>query len=73
MDGIRTFLLWLVRAGGKPESLLFKNQREAAEFVRRHYAPPNKELRSVYSEYKKIKQNGVSLATSDSQDHRKAL
>jgi hypothetical protein len=65
MDGLRTWLMWLVRAAGKPESLLFKNQREAAEFVRKVYnknPEPNTELRSVYTEYQRIKRNGVDLS-----------
>lgn len=65
MDFIRTFLHWMVRSADKPEQLLFKNQKEALEFVRRTYnqnGAPTKELKSLYRDYKNIKVNGVRSA-----------
>jgi hypothetical protein len=51
----------MVRANDKPEKLLFKNQREAAEFVRRVYngsGGPNDKLREMYREYDRLKSGG---------------
>ena len=51
MNLFQTFRLWLGLSSDKSEKLAFKNQREAAEFVRRLYnenGAPNAKLKEVY-------------------------
>lgn len=51
MHSLHTFWLWITRSSDKAEKLEFKNQREAAEFVRRVYnesGTPNAKLRQLY-------------------------
>lgn len=58
MERIVTFLTWLVRGAGKDEKLLFKNQREASDFVRRVYnesGGPNDKLREMYRNYNVVR------------------
>jgi hypothetical protein len=52
------FLQWLKKSGGKPNTPVFKNQREAAEFVRRTYNQsrgPNPKLLKMYKNYNEIR------------------
>ncbi|GEO13541.1 hypothetical protein MAE02_12370 [Microvirga aerophila] len=51
MHMLQTFIAWLWRSSDKTEKLAFKNQREAAEFVRRLYnenGAPNAKLKELY-------------------------
>ncbi|MBM0202963.1 hypothetical protein JNW90_07525 [Micromonospora sp. STR1s_5] len=51
MHMLQTFIDWLTRSSDKAEKLSFKNQREAAEFVRRLYnesGGPNPKLKELY-------------------------
>lgn len=51
MHMLHTFLQWIGRSSDKTEKLAFKNQREAAAFVRRVYnenGAPNAELKKLY-------------------------
>ncbi len=62
MNGLMTFWNWLTRGGGKPDKAPFKNDKEAAEFVRRVYNAnpgPNQKLRRLHQEYSEIN-NGRS-------------
>jgi hypothetical protein len=71
MNAIREFLLWLVNGAGKPDELLFKNDRDATEFVRRVYnqnKQPTEALKALYSHYKLVQQNGIILKPAPKQD-----
>jgi len=60
MHILQVFRQWLSRSSEKTEKLSFKNQREAAEFVRRVYnqnGAPNAELKKLY-------RRGVELRTA---------
>ena len=51
MHTLHAFCVWLTRSSDKAEKLAFKNQREAAEFVRRLYnesGAPNEKLKEFY-------------------------
>lgn len=66
MHMLQTFLFWLSRSSDKSEKLAFKNQREAAEFVRRVYnenGAPNAKLKEVYRRGREIR-NGSDASDS---------
>jgi hypothetical protein len=51
---IQNLILWLRKAGGKEDKLLFRNEREAVEFVRRackQGAGPTEKFRAMYRIY----------------------
>jgi hypothetical protein len=67
---IRAFLQWIVKSGGKPNTPVFKSQRDAAEFVRRAYNQsrgPNPKLLKMYKNYDEARREQES-----SQDQHRA-
>jgi hypothetical protein len=59
MHTLQTFWVWLTRSSDKAEKLAFKNQREAAEFVRRLYnenGAPNAKLRELYRRGRELRE-----------------
>ncbi|MBX9930475.1 MAG: hypothetical protein K2Y56_02875 [Methylobacterium sp.] len=66
MNLFQTFRLWLGLSSDKSEKLAFKNQREAAEFVRRLYnenGAPNAKLKEVYRRGREMRDsNNISVA-----------
>lgn len=54
----RTISQWFSRSSDKADKLVFKNQREAAEFVRYVYdqhGAPNEELKKVYKRGRELR------------------
>jgi len=58
MHLLDTFRQWLTSSSEKTEKFAFKNEREAAEFVRRVYnenGSPNRHLKALYKEGKELR------------------
>jgi hypothetical protein len=65
MHMLHTFWTWLSRSSDKTEKLAFKNQREAAEFVRRLYnesSEPNAKLRELYRRGRELRERHDTTA-----------
>lgn len=63
MHMLQTFWLWLTNSSDKAEKLSFKNQREAAEFVRRLYnesGGPNAKLKELYERGRAVRETEIA-------------
>lgn len=65
MSVLETFWLWISRSSDKADKIAFKNQREAAEFVRRIYnenGAPNAKLKAMYQRGREMRDaNNVAV------------
>jgi hypothetical protein len=67
MHSLQAFWMWVTRSSDKSEKLHFKNQREAAAFVRRVYnasGGPNQKLRQLYRRGNELQTRGVEARKS---------
>jgi hypothetical protein len=59
---LHAFWQWMIRSSDRTEKLAFRNQREAAEFVRRVYKEqggPNAKLQDLYQRGRELKRSAA--------------